>query len=75
MNSETYKSTLNAKIKDCAGKYEYYKSFTDTVTAALWKGKKEAYEDVLKTIDEINFYEETKDAKTNGRKVRTGCTT
>lgn len=70
MNSETYKSTLHAKIKDCSEKYEYYKSFTDNVTAALWKGKKEAYEDVLKIIDEIEFTEEPLEVKPSNRRSK-----
>ncbi len=70
MNSETYKSTLNTKIKDCSEKYEYYQAFTDNVTAALWKGKKEAYEDVLKTIGEIEFCKEPLEVKPTNRRSK-----
>ncbi|MFA6876724.1 MAG: hypothetical protein WCQ87_08840 [Parabacteroides sp.] len=53
MNPDTYKSTILVKIEDCKKKSAYYKSFTDTVTAALWQGKKEAHEEDLKMFEEI----------------------
>ncbi len=70
MNSDTYKNTLLSKIADCNKKSDYYKSFTDTVIAALWQGKGEGYEEALKLFYEVEFKEETKDVKTNGRKIK-----
>jgi hypothetical protein len=41
-------NTLQSKIEDCRAKSQYYKSFTDTVTAAYWQGKGDTYEEFLK---------------------------
>lgn len=70
MDTNTYKNTLLSKIADCNAKYDYYKSFTDNVTAALWQGTKEGYEDALNLFDEVEFKEEMKEVKTNGRKIK-----
>jgi hypothetical protein len=70
MDINTYKNTLLSKIEDCKAKSQYYKSFTDTVTAARWQGKGEVYEEVLNTIDKLTI-EEQKEIKSNGRKGKT----
>jgi hypothetical protein len=70
MDINTYKNTLLSKIADCNEKYEYYKSFADNVTAASWQGKREGYEDALILFGNVEFKEETKEVKTNGRKIK-----
>lgn len=71
MNPDTYKSTILAKIEECKEKSAYYKSFTDTVTAALWQGRKDAHEDDLKMFEEIEKGDE-QPVKTAGRRSKQG---
>ena len=69
MNTDTYKSTILAKIEDCKEKSAYYKSFTDTVASALWQGKKEAHEEDLKMFEEIE-QGETQTVKMTSRRSK-----